>query len=452
MILHNRLWKIREPSSELVEKLIVEYRLNPIIAKLLVNRGISSIEKAKEFIDNRSYYLDDSSKTQDEKCSTIINIDCQLNIKDITFNLIEEMEQLGLNRPNPKFLYKDITIKKFSLVGEKKNILKLLIEDESRVYDCIGYELDILADILIKNDKADIVFTLEKSNFKGIETIQLKLVDIRLRDGRIYRDTEIVQNYFLSLGEKIIKLKDINSCINENDNNIRDFRNSTKRNDALIDKLNSNEKSLILVHTLDGLIEMLFFLADSRREDLFKKIGFNHNIAGKSYIVVNPILETIEIKGYNNIIFYDAPLDINTLKNKKFVGKEVFLLYNKRDIGNLDKLIDRVLPNRNDLADVYKYIRDYEGKEISLIELDKDIKLGNLAKVKLCIYILKDTELINFTQKDSNIYTIDILPMPKEKIDITNTNSYRKIYLIKQQYLEFKEFALDDSLLAHKEN
>src|SRR5690606_38250979 len=45
-------WKIRQANDEKVNYLINELNVTPLVAKLLVNRGIETIDKAKSFLFN----------------------------------------------------------------------------------------------------------------------------------------------------------------------------------------------------------------------------------------------------------------------------------------------------------------------------------------------------------------------------------------------------------------
>ncbi len=452
MILHDKVWKIKSPPSSIVEELLKELGLSTIIAKLLINRGNDTVEKAKLFIGVRDDKFIPEPKVEKDDFS-VLTIDSILDVKDISFKLIEEMNCLEFNNPKPLFIYKDITIKKVSLVGEDDNNLKLLIQDESRVYDCIGCGLSRYKDILFKDDRADIVFTLEKNSFKGVETIQLNLLDIRLKSSRIYKDREIVHKYFLSLARTIIESKTANLYNSENNDNIIDLRNSIGREKITLENLNSDKSTLVLIHTLEGLIELFFSFEDAERSDLIDLISFNNkSIDDKKGIIINPIMENIDLQNYEHIIFYDSPFNEQIFNHTLITEKKVLILYNKRDIKHFGELLDIALPNRNDLVDVYKYLRNENRNEISLIELARDSEVKNLSKLKLCIYILQDAQLIRFTEESKYIYNIDLLQMPQMKIDITDTELYKKVYSIKEKYKEFKNFAFDDSLFIFKKN
>jgi single-stranded-DNA-specific exonuclease len=84
-----------------------------------------------------------------------------------------------------------------------------------------------------------------------------------------------------------------------------------------------------------------------------------------------------------------------------------------------------ILPNRDDMASVYRYIRDSHGWNKSIYVLLSNLHNMDLGKFLVCDEILKDKNLINSKIKD-DIYTVELIPV-KSKVDIMASNVYEVI-------------------------
>ncbi|HIA01743.1 MAG TPA: single-stranded-DNA-specific exonuclease RecJ [Myxococcales bacterium] len=60
-----RIWQLSEPDSSIVSELTQSLQLPNIVAELLANRGIDSVEQAQVFLDPRLHNLDDPSSMAD---------------------------------------------------------------------------------------------------------------------------------------------------------------------------------------------------------------------------------------------------------------------------------------------------------------------------------------------------------------------------------------------------
>lgn len=110
----------------------------------------------------------------------IIKIDCQINRKDFSEDLIKQIKMLepfGEQNKQPIFIYKNLKIDSIRTLSEGKHI-RLSLKDENFVLNAIGFNLGHLAEGLLMGDKVDIVGTLEVNKFNGVETIQMNLKDI----------------------------------------------------------------------------------------------------------------------------------------------------------------------------------------------------------------------------------------------------------------------------------
>ncbi len=114
-----------------------------------------------------------------------LTIETELNLDDITEDLIKEIERLapfGQDNPRPMFLSRSVSIVDIINMGLNNEHIKLRLRGrESRLIDALGfYQSEKWKNIKI-GDIIDIVYYLEMNSFNGYSTPQLKIIDICLQ-------------------------------------------------------------------------------------------------------------------------------------------------------------------------------------------------------------------------------------------------------------------------------
>lgn len=145
--------------------------------------GLSlSVQNLELFREQINEYA--NNMITDEMLIPETDIDIEVNGNDINLNIakrISHMEPFGSGNKMPVFCYRGAIIREKKVIGNGKH-LKLTFEIEEKniggVYFGKGY-LDMGISLM---DKVDIVFTQEINNFKGIEDLQIKLLDMRLAE------------------------------------------------------------------------------------------------------------------------------------------------------------------------------------------------------------------------------------------------------------------------------
>lgn len=395
-----------------------------------------------------SYNNNSSSQGSSDEKISILEIDKELSIEDIGFSLIEEIEMMapfGRGNPRPLFLYKKAVVERVSPVGDEGQHLKLLIHGGNRVFDCIGLNLAKDNITLSRGEEIDLVFNLELSVFKGIETIQLNIKDLRRRCWQPYGGKGLISHYHLSFTEILREFSPLQGEFTHE--NILDLRNTKDRAKYVIENmnLNGNSSNLILINTLEGLMDLSLYLRDINEYNILESISFNvPNNDNRNTIIVNPILNDFNFKNYENIYIYDIPImkeKIDALFNS---GRRIHVLYGKSDTKTLADFLNRVIPDRDDLVEVYKYLKKYlEGDEIAYMELIKDIKTMNLTKLKFCLDVLSDTKLLNYHRIGEKFH-IELLSPPEKKLDITASKSYKNIGLLRDSFEDYSKNAFSN--------
>ncbi len=119
-----------------------------------------------------------------------IEIDTELNFKDITpklLRVLKQFEPFGPDNPNPVFFAENVSDNGSArLVGSIEEHLQLgLIQEENpfTVYRAIAFNQASHLSRIKKGSSFDIAYTLYENNFRGTTTIQLNIKDIKIEQG-----------------------------------------------------------------------------------------------------------------------------------------------------------------------------------------------------------------------------------------------------------------------------
>jgi len=116
-----------------------------------------------------------------------INIDSIMEPSDISSELmkwLERMEPYGAGNREPVFCMRGV--RKFqtpAFVGRDNVHLKIFLEKDEKVFDCIGYNMKIYKDIVDSCDMFDIIFSPAVTGYYHGRYTQLVLKDIKPADG-----------------------------------------------------------------------------------------------------------------------------------------------------------------------------------------------------------------------------------------------------------------------------
>ena len=134
-----------------------------------------NFEKLKEAIEK---YAQESNISD---IMPIINIDKEINLKNINIEEVKSLELLepfGEGNKMPLFLLRNLKIDSIrSLSGGKH--LKLTLKQDNNIVDAIGFNMGDLSKEYLLGDKVDVVGTIEINSFGNKENIQINLKDIR---------------------------------------------------------------------------------------------------------------------------------------------------------------------------------------------------------------------------------------------------------------------------------
>ncbi len=145
-------------------------------------------ENLEAFVEKFESVVD--SMITDDIMVPRIDVDEALTLSDITpkfFKCLEMFEPFGPGNMAPVFVCRGLTDSGQSqLVGQMREHLKLTVVDESvnRPMSAIAFKQSEHFDAIHRGEKFDICFSLEMNTFRGKETLQLKVYDIKMSDGQ----------------------------------------------------------------------------------------------------------------------------------------------------------------------------------------------------------------------------------------------------------------------------
>ena len=147
-------------------------------------------------LDKFSRLLNEKSKLKKEDFIKEVNIDDLLTFNMINRNMIKEIDQLrpfGLGFAEPIFASRNVEVMDAKILGQNRNVLKLILRDKNNSLEAIAFNLESLYEkfedkynftskedlLLLKNKIVDIVYKLTINEFMGQSNIQLNIVTMR---------------------------------------------------------------------------------------------------------------------------------------------------------------------------------------------------------------------------------------------------------------------------------
>ena len=115
-----------------------------------------------------------------EEITPIIKIDAELSLNEVSKEEIDSLkllEPFGEGNKMPLFAFRNLKIDSIRALSDGKH-LKLTLQDNNSIIDCIGFNMGELADEYRIGDKIDVVGVLEINSFNGLDNIQINLKDV----------------------------------------------------------------------------------------------------------------------------------------------------------------------------------------------------------------------------------------------------------------------------------
>ena len=112
-------------------------------------------------------------KVDSEVCFDLVNFEI--------LNFIDSLEPFGTGNEEPVFCTKDVIIKDIKFIGEKKNHLSLILENNNKSLKGLVFNFDKTLSSLYLGQKIDLIYKIKKNEYKGNLSIDLNLIDIKIK-------------------------------------------------------------------------------------------------------------------------------------------------------------------------------------------------------------------------------------------------------------------------------
>jgi len=125
---------------------------------------------------------------QDESLESVLPIDFEVEIGDVTFDLVEQLLKrapFGQGNEKPRFVVRGVMLHNMSTVGREKKHLKFYVRTSGDSLSAIAFKFGEhypkINALLDQKSTLDLVFELDRSIWNGEERLELKVVDIQTR-------------------------------------------------------------------------------------------------------------------------------------------------------------------------------------------------------------------------------------------------------------------------------
>ena len=265
-------------------------------AGLSFDPNIHSIEEIK----NKIYKLaKDYSKDID--ITPILNVDLKIEAKDLTLDLINNLEILepcGAGNPYPIFSIEGLGLQEQKLIGQKNNHLKFICNDEkNNTYECVFWNNSIFD--IVPNTNIDIAFYPRINKFNGNTTLQLYIQDAHYQENK-----KAIKIYDHRKKKNILPL--VCDFVSKNEGKVYIYINNATEKNELI-KMGFPQKSF---EKKENITHLMFFDYPDDENELKK------------------IIENIKPKNLHFMNFENKKINLNDFINK-ILGMAKYAAHNK---------------------------------------------------------------------------------------------------------------------------
>jgi len=322
----------------------------------------------------------------------VLKVDGHILGRDVSYKLLDELEMLepfGLSNPKPQFVIEDLQVDKVMMIGKEKNHLKMIVHDQNRIFDSLCFGCEDKFGFVQTRDTVNMVAGLDRNSFRGVETIQLMIKDLRKYNVYTPSYKQMRVAYDVAFATYL-------ECIAKNDSieQIDPYDN--------FESLPKDCTSLVVIQSSSELYDFIKTYHD--RWDYKYNIHFNHIDKPSEFDVVV------------------HPLDLETTQKQY---EQVFTYKPNENVDNLDRIKDEIIPERDALVTMYKGIMkdNIISGNVEQVSEAMKLKIGTFVLAGL---ILHDLNLIEFTVVAGKV-NIKMRPKPQEKIDIFGTKLFKNL-------------------------
>lgn len=340
-----------------------------------------------------------NNKMDEDTLTRKVYLDDNINLKDVNLDTISELEMMepfGVGNPQPIFSFEG-EIQSVSSVGKERNHLKITFRDSNKSLNSIAFGFGSYHQYLTSGQRISAAVALERNEWK--KSIEPQLI---IKDLRFTEEDETNYNYYLSLYTlfKQINIKDEEIPI--------DFDLAYKLS---LDDLPTYNKTIVIINTRSNVHKLTKWIKNHQNLFTKKPKVWYTNICSldNDYdVVVNPIIEKINLDIYEKVVLYD-PLWNNSDYNLLISNKDMIYWVEKSFAFHQNE-IKELIPNRQDFAVLYRYLKILDGTNIKSINLSillqecGKTENTNVFKLLLCMDVFMELDLIHYKFEEDIIF------------------------------------------------
>jgi single-stranded-DNA-specific exonuclease len=402
----------------------------------------------------------------------VLTIDSLVSLDEMNAGFLEQLsclEPYGMGNHSPVFACKDVVVNEIRTIGQEARHLKLKVSQKNAINEVVAWQMGGLIESIQSKENIDLAFFPEFNEWQGQRKIQLRAYDVKKFEMTDFEKLYILQSNSNqennSLEDCFVDDNDNSLCITGQQNNykLEDHRNSEDKFKYLLDLIKRQEKTLVFVNTP----QEAFKLAQKIRSCLpkFKDlVAFYHSGLDLEWqekveiwfkedklkvMCVTPRYNKLsKIKDVCHILVYGLPLNIQSfIQQCRLVGtngnnSHIHLLFNQKDIKENQLLLQEFKPDRLVVGQIYVVLKYCEAtvtdSEVVAKAWEKYQVPISEASVNTAIKILEELELIRCELVDFK-RKIEILPAPKEKLEIEQSDTFRQGIVQKNEFVKFAE-------------
>ncbi|MBQ7625205.1 MAG: single-stranded-DNA-specific exonuclease RecJ [Clostridia bacterium] len=180
------LYAALEKSSGLLEK----FGGHELAVGLSLDR--SNLTALKEALEKYA-----EEYTSEVDISPSINVDCRVEASEITVPSIKGLsvlEPFGMGNPQPLFVMNDMRVEEITPISHERHIKLQLSKDGVTFYGFV-FGMGMKSCQFVKGDKLDVAFSAEINNYRGRDSVQLVVKDLKWSESEEKSDSESYSAY-----------------------------------------------------------------------------------------------------------------------------------------------------------------------------------------------------------------------------------------------------------------
>ncbi|MGL4534054.1 MAG: single-stranded-DNA-specific exonuclease RecJ [Fusobacteriaceae bacterium] len=144
------------------------------------------IANEKNLKEIEEIFYEEVRKPSEIKEARKLKVDMELPIEKIDSKMLDDLESLspfGIENNIPLFVDRNLNFNEIKKFGVDNKHFSGYIEKNEKKYSMVGFDMaKHVSDIGYKIQKFDIVYYPERSYFRGVESVQIKIKDIQIKD------------------------------------------------------------------------------------------------------------------------------------------------------------------------------------------------------------------------------------------------------------------------------